>query len=1041
MALKYADILNQTVGDTSDEVSLALSRDSLDYAQIAKEVAKAQAVVTPIMQKVRDDINKGWKQLPNSDAKRSPKSWFFDPLTLQYSLGYKDRRFSLSFDILKKTVSQLSILGAIINTRIAQVCSFAKPYRHTRSLGFVIKHKDPDHKTTSAEVAMIKDLENFIMNCGRADPNPYSRKRRDDFGDFLAKIVRDSLSFDQACSEIVYDKIGLPYEFYAVDGSTIRIACHPAGTRIEMPDGTVKNIEDINVGDEVRTHTGRVKPVTALKESNYTGYLYTFGSGVKTGDRTKTNGKAAQQITATYNHPLLIVSEPDFKHKYKNGKDYTRWVQAKDVEKGDYLVYPKPKLDRNRDISFDIFTNTREYANIPYQEIADATGFSKDTVWMVLTDRYLSKEAVGGGGFRNATQTITEYAKSVGFDHKTYNRPDKVVVDKDFAKLCGLYVAEGGNNGGRTARFTYHEDETDLINFTVNLVQKLGVTTSIRGWEGRKAVGVEAHSTDLTRFFMNEFGVGSLNKKIPEWLLNSALEIKQSFLVGYLLGDAKCNGKSAVFTTISKNLAHGLRVLCADLGIYFRILEKESDVKICDVRGEEKVFNRKKQYSGYLGGSNYRKIVEEEGLVEPVKLQRPREAYLQDDKYFYIKIDHVEKEWVEDFPVYNFAVEGDNSYVANGYGSHNSDDRYVGVNSSYHSRSGFVPAVPSRFAGLYEGREYGRTDITTAEGKPVSYVQVVNGQIENIYSDDELIFGVRNPRTDIYVQGYGLSEIEQGLTIISSMLYSEMYNRANFTNGAIPMGILNLKGDNWTDEQLEAFKRHWTSQVAGAENAKKTPVLQSEGIEWIDFNKTNRDMEFSSWLEYLLKVLCALYRIDPAELNFEMQGGVQQTPLFESAQEWKLKASRDRGLKPLLGFIAKLINKHIIDKIDDHFALEFVGLDEMSEEDKHNMLTEQLSSYMTLNEVRRQLDMPDLPEGDIPMNPTYLEVLKMKQEQELQEQQMQQEQEMQQEQGGEEEQPMEADMQNYLPASDPEAVEEEPRFTNNVGLPTETDIY
>lgn len=477
---------------------------------------------------VATELKKGWKQLPNADANRSPKSWFHDPLALQYSLGYKDRRFSLTYSTLKRIAGQLSLIGSIINTRSAQVAAFSQPYRWTKSLGFTIRHKDPDHATTPAELEFIKELEGFVLRCGRTEKNPFSRIPRDDFEAFLRKQVRDTLIYDQTCFEIVPDGIGLPFEFVAVDASTIRIA---------------------------------------------------------------------------------------------------------------------------------------------------------------------------------------------------------------------------------------------------------------------------------------------------------------------------------------------------------------------------------------------------------------------------------------------------------------SDDRYVGVNSSMHTRDGFVPSVPSRFANLYEGSKYGFP--RTAAGNPVAYVQVINGQIENVYDDRELAFGVRNPRTDIYIQQYGYSELEQLVTIVTSHLYAEEYNRKFFSQGSAPKGIMNLKGDNYTPEVLEGFKRQWASQVGGVENAWKTPILQSEGIDWIDLAKTNQEMEFGKWIEYLIKIICGVYLIDPAEVNFDLGGGQTQTPLFESSQEWKLKASRDRGLKPLLRFLAKMINTHIIDKIDDHFTLEFVGLDELSEQEKHEMIVEQISSYMTLNEARKSLDLPPLPNGDIPMNPVYLQAMQM----------------------------------------------------------------
>ena len=46
----------------------------------------------------------------------------------------------------------------------------------------------------------------------------------DSFDTFLRKIVRDTLSFDQVSVEVVPDNFGLPFEFVAVDASTIRIA-------------------------------------------------------------------------------------------------------------------------------------------------------------------------------------------------------------------------------------------------------------------------------------------------------------------------------------------------------------------------------------------------------------------------------------------------------------------------------------------------------------------------------------------------------------------------------------------------------------------------------------------------------------------------------------------------------------------------------------------------------------------------------------------------------------------------------------------------
>jgi hypothetical protein len=330
---------------------------------------------------------------------------------------------------------------------------------------------------------------------------------------------------------------------------------------------------------------------------------------------------------------------------------------------------------------------------------------------------------------------------------------------------------------------------------------------------------------------------------------------------------------------------------------------------------------------------------------------------------------------------------------------------------SYHQRNlipGMTGPQPYRYPGMYIGKQYGQPFGDNSSQTPaIQYVQVINGQIETVYTDEELTFGVRNPRSDIFGSGYGFAELEQLITIITSLLNAEAFNRNFFTNGSHPKGILNFKGDNWSPDQLESFRAQFAAQVSGTNNAWRIPITQSEGLEWTNLQMTNNDMQFNSWLEYLIKISCAVYLIDPAEINFDLAGGVQQTPLFESSQEWKLKASRDRGLKPLLKFIAGLINEHVVNIIDDHFIFEFAGLDELTEQEKHEMLKEQIGSYLTLNEGRRSLDLPQIPGGigDIPLNPTLVQLYqyvdgkireeKQQQQEAAQQQQMQAQQQQQ----------------------------------------------
>jgi len=480
------------------------------------------SIIAPTAQ----ELNKGWKKLPSTAAVGPPKALTWDPMSLTYSLGYKDRRTNLTYDILRQVVGSLSILSAIVNTRVNQVATFASPYRRTRNIGFEIKHKDRDHKLSSSEKRFIVELEYFISACGKPEKNKYTSKPRDNFEQFTRKVIRDRMAYDQMTFEIVPDRRGTPFEFVAVDASTIRIAADPKAET-----------------------------------------------------------------------------------------------------------------------------------------------------------------------FRNTRQEKREL--------------------KDF-----------------------------LENYT-----------------------------------------------------GSALA----------------------------------------------------------------------------------------------------------------------------YPVVN---------------------------------------APAK------------------KGK-ASYVQVWQGSIIRAFKYSELGFCIANPRTDIRANGYGYSEIEQLINVITSQLWAEEYNKNFFKQGAAPKGLLNIRGDNIAPEQLEAFKRQWVANVAGVENSWKTPILQSEEVQYLNMQTSNLDMEYSRWLEYLIKIICAVFLIAPEEIGFYLSPGGMQQPNFDSNNEWKLKASKDRGLRPLLRFYADCLNRHIISKLDDNFYIDFVGLDELTEKERIELRNQQVQYFRTVNEIRADEDLGPIEDGDIILNPVFLQKIQM----------------------------------------------------------------
>lgn len=275
----------------------------------------------------------------------------------------------------------------------------------------------------------------------------------------------------------------------------------------------------------------------------------------------------------------------------------------------------------------------------------------------------------------------------------------------------------------------------------------------------------------------------------------------------------------------------------------------------------------------------------------------------------------------------------------------------------------------------------------------IKYVQVIDGRIRAYFTSEELAFGTANPRTDIYISGYGFSELEMLIHQITSHLWAEEYNSRFFSQGGTTKGILNLKGNAnapISPHQLDSFKRQWISQVSGMTGAWKTPVVSVEGLEYINVSQSNREMEFEKWLNYLINIASAVYQIDPSEINFPNRGGATGGSgggLGDGGIEDRLKHSKDKGLRPLLRFIESLINKHLVSKFDQKYVFSFVGLDSKSEKEIVELNAQRVKVYKTVNEIRSEEGLPDLEGGDIILDPTYIQYLGQKQQAEMMKQQ------------------------------------------------------
>jgi hypothetical protein len=264
----------------------------------------------------------------------------------------------------------------------------------------------------------------------------------------------------------------------------------------------------------------------------------------------------------------------------------------------------------------------------------------------------------------------------------------------------------------------------------------------------------------------------------------------------------------------------------------------------------------------------------------------------------------------------------------------------------------------------------------------VSHVQIYENTVISEFSSDEIAFCVQNPRSDIRVNGFGFSPIEQIVRLVTAWLFGFEYNTRFFTQGSAIKGLINIKGAI-PDRQLRAFRRMWYSMISGVGNAWKTPIVNAEGLEWHSMHTTNREMEYGQWMDWLTKLICAIYGADPVEINFIFGNSGQTGSLNQSrpnAEE--VTESKDKGLRPLLDHLSEHLNRHIIWDLNEDFEFAFTGFDSKAEEQERKALIEKVKTIITVNEARAEIDEEPLPGelGDVILDSTWLQYAQAKEQ-------------------------------------------------------------
>jgi hypothetical protein len=134
------------------------------------------------------------------------------------------------------------------------------------------------------------------------------------------------------------------------------------------------------------------------------------------------------------------------------------------------------------------------------------------------------------------------------------------------------------------------------------------------------------------------------------------------------------------------------------------------------------------------------------------------------------------------------------------------------------------------------------------------------------------------------------------------------------------------------------------------------------------FGCEQNEMMFARWMTFLTSIICAIFGMDPAEVNSEgFSAGA--SPLSGSDTAERLAASKDKGLRPLLAYFENLFTDYVVHEFSDKFVMRFTGLDEEDEEKRYEMR----KLVLTVDEARAQEGYEaheDPAIGKAPLNPS-----------------------------------------------------------------------
>lgn len=150
-----------------------------------------------------------------------------------------------------------------------------------------------------------------------------------------------------------------------------------------------------------------------------------------------------------------------------------------------------------------------------------------------------------------------------------------VYASDEYVTLAGYYLSEGSLDKKKTQKnygrisFSFHKKEQEYLSEVQKLIETLypGAYTARQIKEGSLGEDLRYNNVELAMRLFEDFGKGSSEKFIPNWILYGDIKHARNLLRGLFRGDGSSHEEGISYSTTSRELAHGVSLLLRRFGI------------------------------------------------------------------------------------------------------------------------------------------------------------------------------------------------------------------------------------------------------------------------------------------------------------------------------------------------------------------------------------------------------------------------------------------------------------------------------------------